>query len=72
VRDAEQFTRVRTQDGKLLLDVEGPGETVHIACPLVTVEHLSDEIPLAARRNPDSSRPFLDGRTNLRLDRLAC
>ncbi|MGA2481977.1 MAG: hypothetical protein ABSF92_02525 [Candidatus Acidiferrales bacterium] len=52
VRDAEQFTRVRTQDGKLLLDVEGPGETVHIACPLVTVEHLSDEI--LSRRAPES------------------
>jgi hypothetical protein len=48
VRDTEQYVRIRTQGGKLLLDVESPRETVHIACPLVTIEHVSDEI--AARR----------------------
>jgi len=44
VRDADEHVRIRTQDGKLLLDVESPRETVHIACPLATIEHISDEI----------------------------
>lgn len=48
VRDAEQYVRIRTQGGKLLVDVESPDETVHVACPLETIEHISNEV--AARR----------------------
>jgi hypothetical protein len=44
VRDAQKYVRIRTQDGKLLVDVESARETVHVACPLRTIEHMSDEI----------------------------
>jgi hypothetical protein len=44
VRDADQHVIIRTQGGKLLIDVESPDETVHVACPLATIEHISEEI----------------------------
>jgi hypothetical protein len=44
VRGTDEHVRIHTQDGKLLVDVESPRETVHIACPLATVEHISEGI----------------------------
>ena len=44
VRDAEEHIVIYTQNGKLLVDVESPEETVHVACPLTTIEHISEEI----------------------------
>jgi hypothetical protein len=44
VRDADEYVVIRTQGGKLLIDVESPDETVHVACPLATIEDISEEI----------------------------
>jgi hypothetical protein len=47
VEDANQHVRIRTHQGKLLIDVTEPGETVHVACPLSMMEDVASE--LAAR-----------------------
>ena len=44
VRDAEEHIVIHTQNGKLLVDVESPEETVHVACPLTTIELISEEL----------------------------
>ena len=44
VRDAEEHVVIHTQNGTLLVDVESPEETVHVACPLATIEDISEEI----------------------------
>jgi hypothetical protein len=44
VRGADERVRIRTEDRKLLLDVDSPRRTLHIACPLRTVERVSDEM----------------------------
>jgi hypothetical protein len=44
VRDAEQHVHVRTHDGKLLIDVDSPEESVHVTCPLATIEDVSREL----------------------------
>jgi hypothetical protein len=44
VQDADEHVVIHTQNGVLLVDVESPDETVHVACPLATVEHISEEI----------------------------
>lgn len=44
VRDSEQHVHVRTQNGKLLIDVDSPEENVHVACPLATIEDVSREL----------------------------
>ncbi|MFZ3343397.1 MAG: hypothetical protein WA609_08615 [Terriglobales bacterium] len=56
VRDAEEHVVIHTQDGKLLVDVESRDETVHVACPLVTIEHISEEISDSSA----SQRPITD------------
>jgi hypothetical protein len=33
---------VRTHDGKLLIDVEDPGNNVHLACPIDTLEDIAN------------------------------
>ena len=48
VRDAEQHVRVRTQNGKLLVDVDSPEENVHVACPLATIEDVSQQLTALA------------------------
>lgn len=48
VTGASQHVRVRTRDGKLQIDVDSPDETVHISCPLATLDDLSST--LEARR----------------------
>ena len=43
VRDANQHVRIRTHNGKLLIDVTEPGENVHVVCPLVMMEDVARE-----------------------------
>jgi hypothetical protein len=47
VRDADEHVVIHTQNGKLLVDVESPAETVHVACPLATIEDISEEISVS-------------------------
>ncbi|HXN50493.1 MAG TPA: hypothetical protein VN943_01050 [Candidatus Acidoferrum sp.] len=44
VKDANQHVRIRTHQGKLLIDVTEPGETVHLACPLAMIEDVTREL----------------------------
>jgi len=44
VRDSRSRVRVRTRNGKLLIDVNDPAEKVHIACPLETMEDAASEL----------------------------
>lgn len=44
VDDGDQHVRVRTHEGKLQIDVEDPGENVHILCPLSTIEDVSIQL----------------------------
>jgi hypothetical protein len=44
VRDGEQFVHIRTHNGSLLIDAEEPGQTVHVACPLATIDDVSREL----------------------------
>ncbi|HMD40055.1 MAG TPA: hypothetical protein VKH15_12285 [Candidatus Acidoferrum sp.] len=44
VRDGNQFVHIRTHNGSLLIDAEEPGQTVHVACPLATIDDVSREI----------------------------
>jgi hypothetical protein len=49
VDDGDQHVRLRTHDGKLQIDVDDPGEKVHVLCPLSTIEdvtiHLEEHGP---------------------------
>jgi hypothetical protein len=46
VRDGSEnnHVRVRTSDGKLLIDVDEPGEHVHVACPLAMMRDVANEL----------------------------
>lgn len=44
VTDGEQHVRIRTHHGSLLIDVSEPGEEVHVACPLATINDVSSEL----------------------------
>jgi hypothetical protein len=44
VDDAHDHVRIRTHQGKLLIDVIESDETVHVACPLATLEDISREL----------------------------
>jgi hypothetical protein len=43
VQSEEEHVSVRTHAGKLQVDVTGPGESVHVACPIATIEDLAEE-----------------------------
>ena len=49
VRDGEQHVQIRTHGGKLQIDVDDPGEKVHLLVPLSTVDdvvgQLEDSVP---------------------------
>ena len=49
-RDAEQHVQLRTRSRRLQIDVDSPKETVHILCPLVTIEDVSSELELRLPR----------------------
>ncbi len=44
VEDGKQHVRIRTHQGKLLIDVTEPGENVHVACPLAMIEDVASEL----------------------------
>jgi hypothetical protein len=44
VRDGNQHVHIRTHNGKLLIDVTEPGENVHVVCPLVMMEDVSEQL----------------------------
>jgi hypothetical protein len=44
VRDANQHVRIRTHNGKLLIDVTEPDANVHVACPLAMMEDVTREL----------------------------
>jgi hypothetical protein len=48
VEDANQHVRIRTQHGRLLIDVTEPAESVHVACPLATIEDVSRQLEALA------------------------
>lgn len=48
VHDGEQYVRVRTHNGNLMIDAEEPGQTVHVSCPLATIDDVSRELAALA------------------------
>lgn len=44
VVDGTDHVQIRTHNGKLEIDVREPGETVHIACPIATLDDLATEL----------------------------
>jgi hypothetical protein len=44
VIDHDQHVRIRTHDGKLRIDVDAPGEKVHVLCPLSTIEDVTIQL----------------------------
>lgn len=44
VHDGEQYVRIRTHNGNLMIDAAEPGETVHVSCPLATIDDVSREL----------------------------
>jgi hypothetical protein len=44
VTDATQHVRIRTHDGKLQIDVDAPGEKVHVLCPLSTIDDVTRQL----------------------------
>jgi hypothetical protein len=44
VHDGQQSIRIRTHNGSLLIDAEEPGQTVHVVCPLATIDDVSREL----------------------------
>ena len=41
---AGEHVQIRTHDGKLLIDVDEPGEQVHVACPLAMMRDVANEL----------------------------
>jgi hypothetical protein len=50
VEDGRQHVRIRTHQGKLLIDVTEPDENVHVACPLAMIEHVVSELDAKSPR----------------------
>jgi hypothetical protein len=44
VRDSRQHVRIGTHHGRLLIDVDAPGESVHAACPLVMIRDVANAL----------------------------
>jgi hypothetical protein len=44
VEDGRQHVRIRTHQGKLLIDVTEPGEDVHVACPLAMIQDIASQL----------------------------
>ena len=44
VDDSRGHVRVRTHEGKLTIDVDEPGDQVHVACPLAMLESVEREL----------------------------
>jgi hypothetical protein len=48
VLDGAQHVRIRTHQGKLQIDVEDPDETVHLLCPLSTLDDVAEQLQSSA------------------------
>ncbi len=48
VVDGQQHVQIRTHQGKLQIDVNEPGHTVHLLCPLATLDDLTDQLEASA------------------------
>jgi hypothetical protein len=46
--DGEQYVRIRTHNGNLMIDAEEPGQKVHVSCPLATIDDVSRELATLA------------------------
>jgi hypothetical protein len=44
VQDGPEHARVRTHNGRLLVDVDSPDEHVHVACPLATLDDVATQL----------------------------
>ena len=44
VVDHDRHVRMRTHGGKLQIDVDAPGEKVHVLCPLSTIEDVTSQL----------------------------
>jgi hypothetical protein len=44
VQDGKDHVRVGTHRGKLVVDVDEPGEQVHVACPVAMIEDVMSEL----------------------------
>ena len=44
VQDDRQHVRVRTHQGKLLIDITDLGEEVHVACPLAAIDDVASQL----------------------------
>jgi hypothetical protein len=40
----DQHVQIRTHQGKLQIDVEDPGQTVHLLCPLSTLDEITSQL----------------------------
>jgi hypothetical protein len=43
VMNGDQHVQIRTSHGKLQIDVKDPGETVHLLCPLSTLDDVTSQ-----------------------------
>jgi hypothetical protein len=46
VRDGQDHVQVSVRHGKVVVDVDEPGTTVHVACPLAMIEDVTSELAL--------------------------
>ena len=44
VSSDDEHVRIRTYNGKLLIDVDEPDEQVHVACPLAMIRDVANEL----------------------------
>lgn len=44
VTDNDEHVQIRTHNGKLKIDVDQPGENVHLLVPLTTLDDLADQL----------------------------
>jgi hypothetical protein len=51
VRDEADHVQVRLRNGNLLIDVDDPGEKVHLVCPVETMEEITGELAASAPRS---------------------
>jgi len=48
VHDGLEYVHIRTHNGNLLIDAAEPGQTVHVSCPLATIDDVSRELAALA------------------------
>lgn len=48
VHDGDEYVHIRTHNGNLLIDANEPGQTVHVSCPLATIDDVSSELATLA------------------------